>query len=260
MRDVLNNNIAAVILAAGLGKRMQSNLPKVLHKICDKPMVLYVIETARKIVGNNIVVVIGHQAETVRDIIDQKAQVIYAYQDVPLGTGHAVKCAFQCLNDFVEHVVILCGDVPFLSFATISKLTDNHKEGKCDITILGVKRDVPDGYGRINLNTNGKVVSIIEHVDASDKEKKNKLTNSGVYCIKKEFLKGALDQLNTSNFKGEYYLTDVVEIAHRLGKTIGLVISENTDELMGINTIEELHRAELILKNSNIGKKLDFIC
>ena len=178
-------NVAVIILAAGLGTRMKSNKAKVLHEILGVPMVFYVIETARQIAGNDIILVIGHQAPIIRKMVSAKAQVTFALQEKQLGTGHAVLSAMPFLPGHVEDVVILCGDVPLLTSKTVIQFIHDHKTAKRDISILAVEMDQPKGYGRILIDENNNVSGIVEEADASAQQKPIKRINTGIYCAKK---------------------------------------------------------------------------
>ena len=139
----MNNNIAIIILAAGLGTRMKSDKAKVLHTVLEKPMITYVTEAAIRVAGNEVVVVVGHQADKVRETVLETEDVKFSYQNKQLGTGHAVMCAMPNISDNIKKVVILCGDVPLLSWKTISDLVDTHEKNENDITVLAINLDKP---------------------------------------------------------------------------------------------------------------------
>lgn len=203
---------AIVILAAGLGKRMKSGKAKVLHEILGKSMIMYVVETANRIAGNNVVLVIGNQADKVREMVSESAEVIFALQKDQLGTGHAVSCALPYLPDNTQEVVVLCGDVPLLTFETVMRLIKDHVKAKRDISLLAVEIDNPKGYGRVLFDKNRNVSEIVEEADASAEQKRIKTINTGIYCIKKEFLFDSLQKVKSDNVQGEFYLTDIVKI------------------------------------------------
>ena len=184
----LKNNCSVIILAAGLGTRMKSDKAKVLHEIMGRPMVLYVVETAKKAVGASVVIVVGHQAEKVREVVSEKAQVSYALQEKQLGTGHAALCALPYLPDETEEVVILCGDVPLLTAETVRQLLSDHSLSGRDLTLLAVDVEKPTGYGRILFDENRNLLKIVEEADATVEQKKIQTINSGIYCVKKMFL------------------------------------------------------------------------
>ena len=247
----MNVKIAVVILAAGLGTRMKSNKAKVLHKVCGKPMVNYVVQTASKIAGNNVVLVVGHQADKVRQAVSDLGTFSYAYQKEQLGTGHAVLCALPHLPDRCRQVVILYGDVPLIKAETLSALIRFHANEKRDISILAVELEDPSGYGRIELDKSGRVRAIIEQADASAQQKRIKLINTGIFCVKKEFLLRAVPQIKSDNAQGEIYLTDIVGIAYNEKRHIGVTLGGDHFEVSGINTIQELKRVERAMKNRN---------
>jgi len=244
----MTNKLAAVILAAGLGKRMKSDKAKVLHEINGKPMVMYVIETAKKIAGNNIVVVIGKQAEKVSEIISKEYKVTYALQKEQLGTGDAVKCALPFLPEYSEQVLILCGDVPLLSYDTVKRFYEEHIRSSCDISVLAVEADNPKGYGRIILDNENNVSGIIEETDATDAQKQIKIINAGIYCVKKEFLEYSLNKISSNNAQSEFYLTDIITIGYNYNKNIGAVIGQDNEELLGINSNQDLIAVERIIQ------------
>ncbi len=164
---VMNLEIAVVILAAGLGTRMKSNKAKVLHEVCGKPMINYVAETAKKIAGSNVVLVVGNQADKVRRAVSKLGAFNFAYQKEQLGTGHAVQCALPHIPDHCREVVILCGDVPLIKSDTVRALIKSHADEKRDISVLAVELEDPTGYGRILLDENRWVQGIVEESDAS---------------------------------------------------------------------------------------------
>ena len=244
----MTNKLAAVILAAGLGKRMKSDKAKVLHEINGKPMVMYVIETAKKIAGDNIVVVIGKQAEKVSEIVSKEYKVIFALQKEQLGTGHAVKCALPFLPEYSEQVLILCGDVPLLSYDTVKRLYEEHIRSSRDISVLAVEAGNPKGYGRIILDNENNVSGIVEETDATDAQKQIKIINSGIYCVKKEFLEYSLNKISSNNAQSEFYLTDIIKIGYNYNKNVGAVIGQDNEELLGINSIQDLMAIERIIQ------------
>ena len=244
----MTSKLAAVILAAGLGKRMKSDKAKVLHEINGKPMVMYVIETAKKIAGDNIVVVIGKQAEKVSEIVSKDYKVIFALQKEQLGTGHAVRCALPFLPEYSEQVLILCGDVPLLSYDTVERLYEEHIRSSRDISVLAVEAGNPKGYGRIILDNENNVSGIVEETDATDAQKQIKIINSGIYCVKKEFLEYSLNKISSNNAQSEFYLTDIIKIGYNYNKNIGAVIGRDNEELLGINSIQDLMTIERIIQ------------
>ncbi len=243
----MRNNIAVVILAAGLGTRMKSDKAKVLHEVQGRPMILYVVDTAREIAGDDVVVVIGNQARMVRVVVSQTAALRFAYQERQLGTGHAVLCALPHIPAHCDHVVILCGDVPLILPETIKGLVEEHLDTQRDISLLAVELENPAGYGRILLDANRQIAGIIEEADATVEQRQINLINSGIYCVRKEFLSEALPNINPNNAQGEIYLTDIISIGYKNSKNMGLMIGNNCQQILGVNTCEDLEAVEAIL-------------
>ena len=247
----MKNNIAVVILAAGMGTRMKSNKAKVLHEIQGRPMILYVVETARKIAGDDVIVVVGNQAQQVRTIVSDTAELLFAYQEQQLGTAHAVQCALPQIPEYCDHVIILCGDVPLIQPATISGLVADHLNARRDISLLAVELNNPFGYGRILLDDNRQITAIIEEADATADQKKIKLINSGIYCVAKEFLSVALPKICPDNAQGEFYLTDIIAVGYREKKNMGVMIGTNSQQILGINTCQDLAAVDEIMKSGS---------
>lgn len=239
--------ISAVILAAGLGTRMKSQKAKVLHEIMEKPMILYVVETARQAVGNSVVLVVGHQAEKVKSVVSEQVSVDYAFQEKQLGTGHAVLCALPMIPDETQHVVILCGDVPLLKPETVRMLLNDHVQADRDLSLLAVDVKDPAGYGRVLFDDQRNLLKIVEHADATERQKEVHTINSGIYCVKKAFLADSLKKINTDNAQGELYLTDIIGIGYQENKILGVSISNNEAETIGVNSREDLARVEALM-------------
>ena len=248
----MDANIAVIILAAGLGTRMRSNKAKVLHEVCGKPMVSYVVETARKVAGDNLVLVVGNQADKVRETVSKLGSFSFAYQEAQLGTGHAVLCALPHIPDRCQQVVILCGDVPLVKADTVKALIKSHAAENRDISILAVELDDPTRYGRILLDDKRRVQAIVEESDATPEQKRIRLINTGIFCVKKDFLLQAVPQIKSDNAQGEIYFTDIVEIAYAEKKHIGVTVGDNHLEVTGINTIQELKSVEGVIKSQQL--------
>ena len=249
---LMNAETAVIILAAGLGTRMKSNKAKVLHEICGKPMVNYIVETAKTVAGNHVVLVVGHQAEKVRKTVSKIGSFSFADQAEQLGTGHAVLCALPHLPERCQQVVILCGDVPLIKAETINALIKSHVDQKRDISVLAVELEDPTGYGRILLDARNRVQAIVEESDATLKQKRIRLINTGIFCVQKDLLLRVVPQIKSDNAQGEIYFTDIVEIAFADKKHIGVAIGENHLEVTGINTIQELNRVEGVIKSQQL--------
>lgn len=237
----------ALILAAGQGKRIKSNLPKVLHKVCGKEMVKHVIDTVKKAEIQDINLIIGKGAELVEEKTKDTG-VTYSLQAEQLGTGHAVKCAKKFLENKSGVVAVFTGDTPLIKQSTVESLINNHINNKNAATILTAMVDDPTGYGRIVRDESGKVLKIVEHKDCNEEELKIKEMNSAIYCFDIELLVKSLDKLNNNNKQGEYYLTDVIGILKDEGYSIGAVVTD-IEETIGVNSRVQLAEAEEILRN-----------
>jgi UDP-N-acetylglucosamine diphosphorylase/glucosamine-1-phosphate N-acetyltransferase len=246
------SHLAVVILAAGKGTRMRSDRAKVLHPLLDRPMILYVVETAAQVAAEPVVVV-GHQADAVKAVVDGEYDVRFALQQQQLGTGHAVACGIKALGKATTDVLILCGDVPLVSADLLRSLMAAHDSGGHDLTLVAVEMADPTGYGRILVNDTGKITGVVEEADANAREKTIRLVNAGIYCVRRSFLDGALARLRSDNAQGEYYLTDIIAIAHGDARTMGMVVCPQADQIIGINSREDLLRAEGVLAR-NRGK------
>ena len=237
-----SSKFCALILAAGKGTRMQSDLAKVLHKMNDRPLLSYVLATARTAGAEKIVVIVGHQADKVREAFPG-ADLEFALQDPQLGTGHAAMQARPACADYPGLTVILCGDVPLLQPETVRSLVAGHLAAGATVTVLTTEPPGPHAYGRIVKNDRGEVLKIVEHRDATDREKEIREINTGIYCVDTPFLFAALNQVKNDNRQQEYYLTDIVEIARREGRKVQAFLTADYVEVMGINTLEELEKA-----------------
>ena len=243
------NDVAAVILAAGLGKRMKSTRAKVLHEVLQRPMVLYVVDVAAAVAGKNVIVVVGHQADRVRKVVGAHAPALFALQDEPLGTGHAVQSALPLIPEACRQVVILCGDVPLIRTETIAALIADHRRHRRHATVLAVEVEDPTGYGRILRDAHHQVIGIVEEADASTAEKQLRIINTGVYCVDKDRLSIALREIDSDNAQGEFYLTDIIAVGHRENWNVGALIADDPVEFFGINSRQDLQEVERILQS-----------
>jgi UDP-N-acetylglucosamine diphosphorylase/glucosamine-1-phosphate N-acetyltransferase len=235
--------MSAIILAAGKGKRMKSDLAKVLHPLCGKPMLTYSVDAARALKMEKIAVIIGHQAGLVREAFKDEG-LIFVEQREQLGTGHAVLQARDVFRSYDGTILILCGDVPMLSHSTIRALLEVHILEKSVVTVLTTLLDDPSGYGRvIKEGDKGEISRIVEEKDASPAEKKIREINTGIYCVESNFLFRAVDDIGNENIQKEYYLTDIVGIAWKKGFKTRSFITANSYEVMGINSPDDLMKA-----------------
>ena len=239
-------DIIAIVLAAGLGTRMNSNGQKVLTHLLGKPMLLYVISKLRKLNLSKIFVVVGHQKEEVNKKLEGEG-VEFVEQKELFGTGDAVRQVEPYLSSYKNDILVLCGDTPLLRPSTLKNLILEHKKKRTAATILTTNFLDPAGYGRILRNGDDSVEGIIEELDASPQERLIKEINAGVYIFQKEPLFTALSEIEPDNIKHEYYLTDVIGILRRKNYYVASYRSDEPDEILGVNRKEDLMRAEKIL-------------
>jgi bifunctional UDP-N-acetylglucosamine pyrophosphorylase/glucosamine-1-phosphate N-acetyltransferase len=240
-----------VILAAGKGKRMQTELPKVLVKFKKKPMIKHILESIKKAFHKKPIAIVGHKAELVKS--ELKDLCLYALQEEQLGTGHAVSCAKNNCKE-AEHILVLSGDQPLISPKTIKNIMEKHLKSKSKITFTTTEIvDFTDwrksflGFGRI-LRKNGEVIGIREYKDANEKEKEIKEVNAGCYAFETKWLWENLEKIKNDNVQNEYYLTDLFKIASR-NKNFIETIKIDSYEALGANSKEELEILEKILSN-----------
>lgn len=238
---------SAIILAAGEGKRMKSEKSKVVHKVCGKEMVNRVLDSAINAGAKSAQIVIGHCADMVKAVTQDRAT--FAYQKEQMGTGHAVMQARAFIEES-EHVCILTGDTPLITAQTLSCAMKAHIDADNDVTVLTAIFDNPFGYGRIIRNESGAVEKIVEHKDANESELKVCEINSGMYFFKAKSLLGALDSITNNNAQGEYYLTDALSIICQKNGRAGAYTVENPDEIMGVNDRVQLSCAEKIMQRA----------
>lgn len=237
--------MAIVILAAGKGTRMKSDLPKVLHRLDGRPLIQHVLETAQQLNPTQIVLIVGYQAGLVRQTVG--GSVLYAEQTEQLGTGHAVAQAEPFLRNHRGNILILYGDMPLLTLSTLRKLIDLQASNSGPLTMLTVIAADPRGFGRIARDEKGAVIAIVEEADCTPEQLAIKELNVGVYCIRTDWLWPNLAKIEASP-KGEYYLTDLVAIAVQQGHQIEAVTTTDLVETLGINIEEHLVEAETSLR------------
>jgi len=246
---VKNKAFCAIILAAGKGTRMKSDMAKVLHVLEGKPLLYYSLKAARDAGAQKIIVVVGHQSDQVRELFPDP-DLIFVEQKPQLGTGHAVMQAREVLCNYKGLTVILCGDVPLLKSETIRLLIHHHQDAQACVTVLTTEPPGPHAYGRIVKNYQGEILKIVEHRDATEAERNIMEINTGIYCVDTPFLFSALAQIKNDNQQQEYYLTDIVEVARRDGRKVHAFLTADYVEVMGINTFEELQKAGGHLRKS----------
>jgi len=243
--------LVTVIMAAGKGTRMKSDLPKVLHKINGRPMVHYVIDLARKLHSQRTILIVGHKNELVKQACST-LPVEFVLQEQQLGTGHAVRMTEPLLKDFTGDILVLSGDVPLLTVPTIEALIHTHNQSAAVASMLTSQLEDPTGYGRVIRDENGFVKKIIEHKDASAEQQKIKEINVGIYIFKAQELFEALARVDNNNVQNEYYLPDVMPIFIARNKKVNAVKTPDFDETRGINTAAQLRQAEAVLNARRI--------
>ncbi len=240
-------SLAVVVLAAGKGTRMKSDLVKVLHPLAGAPMLSYVLDLARSLRPERMVVVVGFQADVVREKFTTDG-LLFALQEEQLGTGHAVLTAAPSLRGFQGTVLILSGDVPLLTQGTIRKFLQAHEDHRATLSVLTTKLEDPRGYGRVFRGVESSLLRIVEDRDLQPGEENIREINTGIYCVDAEFLFSALSSLSNQNAQKEYYLTDIVRMASSQNKKVFPVLVDDPMEVMGINTRVELARANQCLR------------
>ena len=246
--------ISTIILAAGKGKRMKNpDKPKVLFELNNKPLIEYVIELALSLDSDIIVPVVGNHKQKVIEFINERfkndiSKIKFAHQDKQLGTGHAVNVTKKYFENYNGDILILSGDVPLLSKATVDRFIDYHKKNGFDASLLSAIMSEPAGYGRIIRDEQGRFIDIREDKDASDEEKKIREINSGIYLINCRYLFEGITTLKSDNAQQEYYLTDIFKYFKDNGLKIGALPVDDNIQIEGINTIEQLAELESKLK------------
>lgn len=249
------SELVAVILAAGMGTRMKSKLPKVLHKVGGKAMLQRVLNAAEGAGAAKKVVITGHCAELVNKLIG--SQAVSVYQKEQLGTGHAVMQAENELKDFAGTVMVLCGDTPLLDAGELRKFYEEHVKAGSAATVLTAMMPNPYGYGRIIRNSEGNVAGIVEEKDATAEQKAITEINTGIFCFEAPLLFEVLHTLTNDNAQGEYYLTDVLAKLNGMGKKVGAAVTADNAMVMGVNSRRQLAQAEAELRSRVLGRLMD---
>jgi bifunctional UDP-N-acetylglucosamine pyrophosphorylase/glucosamine-1-phosphate N-acetyltransferase len=237
---------AAILLAAGQGTRMKSDLPKVLHPLCGKPMLWHVLEAMKLVTTGKPVVVVGHGAEQVTTFVGKTADCVK--QEPQLGTAHAALQAESLLKGKSDYVLVVYADMPLLQSETFKRLIEAQQNNPGPFSLLTVMADDPRGFGRIVRSPDGKVQAIVEEAVATPDQLNIHELNAGVYCFRSEWLWKALPRIQKNPQKGEYYLTDVVELAVKEHLAVQTVVHDDLFETIGINTRVHLAEAEAIMR------------
>lgn len=236
-------SVTAVILAAGKGTRMGSDIAKVLHPLAGKPLVAHVLDTCKRLGVGQSVVVVGWQRAAVEAVV-KPLGAEGVLQDKQLGTGHAVLCAEPTVHN--ETVIVLCGDCPMTPPELLNDLLSKHVHAKAACTGVAARMTDPSGYGRMVTDAQGRLVRIVEHKDATPEQRAINLINSGIYAFDRAHLFRCLKQVKPANAQGEYYLTDVVAMLVKEGRAVELVTTDDVASVLGVNTPADLAQAELL--------------
>lgn len=244
-------SLKTLILAAGKGTRMKSELPKVLHRVNGKAMLHKILEVVNSLQPEENILILGYKRE---EILKTLVNCSYVVQEEQLGTGHAILQAKEKLERYHGDIMVLYGDTPLLREETLQALYQYHQEQKATTTVLTAIYENPFGYGRI-LKQDGKVLGIVEEKEATEEQKRIQEINAGVYCFDSQALWKALSQIDNHNEKGEYYLTDVLSIQAQEGKKVLSYQLEDAQEILGVNSKVELAEASKVLRERK-NKKL----
>lgn len=252
------DKIKTIILAAGKGTRMKSDLSKVLHKIFDKTLLGYVIDAVNKTeIIDESYIIVGHQAESVEKFVKENYKNASCTLQTPqLGTGHAVSMVCNKLESFDGEVIILCGDTPLITPETLKEFVEFHRNQKSDLTVMSAIFEDPTNYGRI-IRNGDKLNSIIEEKDATPEQKKIKEINAGIYCLNWQKIKPAFSELKSDNAQGEYYLTDIISWGNKRGLNVNAHILKDNEEIFGINSKVHLAEASKMLNKRIVNKHME---
>ncbi|MBI1375453.1 MAG: NTP transferase domain-containing protein [Phycisphaera sp.] len=243
--------LEAIILAAGKGTRMGSDLAKVLHPVADRPMVDWVLDACEAVGCRRNVVVVGHQADAVRDALSDRATCVFVEQTEQLGTGHAVMVTEPAYPDAASRatdVLVLCGDGPLIRTETLQTMLDTHRAAHAAATLATAVLDDPTGYGRIVRDDAGRFERIVEHKDATDAERAIHEVNPSYYCFDAAALFDTLSRVTNDNAKGEYYITDVLGLLIEAGERVEVIDAVPAEDVLSINTPEQLAEVDAILR------------
>ncbi len=245
-------NLAGIVLAAGLGTRMKSKKPKVFHEVAGKPMIECIIDQLDKLKLSKIVIVVGNKESI--GALSNRSHIKFVIQKEKKGTAHAVKQAEKELKDFKGDIIILNGDVPLITAETLENLVLQHRNSFAKLSLLTAIVDNPTGYGRI-VRKNNEIIRITEELDADDMTRQIKEINAGTYCFKSDKLFEVLAKIKKNPLKGEYYLTDAIEILIREGSKVHTYVVPDNNEILGVNRRFELAKANKIMQR-RIQEKL----
>ncbi|MCX5897951.1 MAG: bifunctional UDP-N-acetylglucosamine diphosphorylase/glucosamine-1-phosphate N-acetyltransferase GlmU [Proteobacteria bacterium] len=249
------DTLAIILLAAGKGTRMKSDTAKVLHPVAGRPMLFYPLKISQAFSPQKLVVVVGHQAGQVEQVFSNE-DLFFVRQEQQLGSGHAVAVTEETLRDFAGTVLIMCGDVPLIRVETITRLLNEHRQRDATVSVLTVNLQDPAGYGRVVRDAAGMIQRIVEHRDATGEQRRIQEINTGIYCCQSSFLYAALKNIEKNNDQGEYYLPDIIHLAVKEGKQALAVLTEDAQEVAGINDRIDLAEAERVMRERILKQHL----
>lgn len=247
-------NTTAIILAAGKGTRMNSDEPKVLHEVCGRPMLAYVMDACRGAGADRLLVVVGYRAESVQQAFaGENHDVTWVPQDPQLGTGHAVMVCRDQLTESNGPVLVLAGDGPLVRAETLKELLETHARENAACTLATSILPDPGRYGRVVRDETGEVSGVVEYLDADEDQRRISEVNVSLYCFDSEALLDVLGKLSNDNAKGEYYLTDALALLREDGRKLAAVPAAKSEDVLSVNTDEELRRVEQIMNTRDRG-------
>lgn len=246
---------AAIILAAGKSTRMVTDLPKVLHEVCGRPMLAYVVDACRQAGVEKIICVVGYRKDDIIRAFSHEPDLVFVEQKEQKGTGHAAMCCREALEGFEGNCMVIAGDMPLVRSETLRLLIDTHSEQKSAVTLATAVLDDPTGYGRIVRDKYGNLQGIVEHSDCTPEQLQIREINPSYYCFDKKLLFEALDQIQPNNVKGEYYITDALKILISGGHRAMAITAVAAEDAMGVNSRLELAEVGRVMQN-RIQRKL----
>jgi bifunctional UDP-N-acetylglucosamine pyrophosphorylase / glucosamine-1-phosphate N-acetyltransferase len=248
-KSSVSPRIGAVILAAGKGTRLKTELPKVLHEVCGRPMLAYVIDACRAAGVRECIVVVGYQKDMVIQAFAADPHLTWVEQNPQLGTGHAVMVCREQLAGRFDHLIVLGGDGPLIRAETLQSLIERHLAEQAAATLATAVLDDPTGYGRIWRDPDGRILGIVEHGDATPEQKRIREVNPSYYCFKQPEFLAALDQVRPNNVKNEYYITDAISILLAAGQKVQAITSVPPQDIFSINSRQELAMVNGVMRD-----------
>ena len=242
----MSHKTSVVILAAGKGTRMKSDVPKVLHPVAGEPMLSHAVKAAQGVGAAQILVVVGYGAEQVK--AQMGSELDYVLQDPQLGTGHAMQLALPALSADDGELIVTYGDMPLLSAKILADLRSYRQQKNAAAVVLTTRMDPPGSFGRILRNKAGDLLAIVENKDCSPEQKEINEVNVAVYCFSLPPLKKALTRLSNNNAQGEYYLTDVIALLREDQQEVAAMLSDDAEACLGVNDLLDLQRADQIMR------------